>query len=139
MAGHDTVREVVIVGGGAAGLSAALTPTRARRGVRGVDAGEPRNAPADVEGAISRLEVDGDRVSGVRLAGGRLIEVDVAVVTGRTGVPGVWGVGNAAGLSGQVSAVAAEGARVARRIDADLVMEDAGEAAAVLGREGAHR
>ena len=38
--------DVVIVGGGAAGLSAALVLGRARRRVTVVDAGQPRNAPA---------------------------------------------------------------------------------------------
>lgn len=38
--------DVVIVGGGAAGLSAALMLGRARRSVLVVDSGEPRNAPA---------------------------------------------------------------------------------------------
>ncbi len=38
--------DVAIVGGGAAGLSAALVLSRARRRVVVVDAGEPRNAPA---------------------------------------------------------------------------------------------
>ena len=40
------IYDVVIVGGGAAGLSAALVLTRARRLVAVVDTGEPRNAPA---------------------------------------------------------------------------------------------
>ena len=38
--------DVVVIGGGAAGLSAALVLGRARRQVAVVDAGEPRNAPA---------------------------------------------------------------------------------------------
>ena len=57
MAGHDEVRDVVIVGGGPAGLSAALTLARARRRVTVVDAGEPRNAPAD--GVHGLLALDG--------------------------------------------------------------------------------
>ncbi len=47
--------DVVIVGGGAAGLSAALVLGRARRRVAVVDAGMPRNAPADhMHGFLSR-------------------------------------------------------------------------------------
>ena len=50
---HDF--EVVIVGGGAAGLSAALVLGRARRRVAVIDAGEPRNAPAaHMQGFLSR-------------------------------------------------------------------------------------
>jgi thioredoxin reductase len=45
----------VIIGGGAAGLSAALVLSRARRTVTVVDAGEPRNAPAaHMQGYLSR-------------------------------------------------------------------------------------
>lgn len=47
--------DVVIVGGGAAGLSAALVLSRARRKVLVVDAGAPRNAPAQhLHGFLSR-------------------------------------------------------------------------------------
>ncbi|WP_314219651.1 NAD(P)/FAD-dependent oxidoreductase [Streptomyces zaehneri] len=47
--------EVIVVGGGAAGLSAALVLGRARRRTLVVDAGEPRNAPAaHMQGYLSR-------------------------------------------------------------------------------------
>ncbi|GAA2226822.1 NAD(P)/FAD-dependent oxidoreductase [Streptomyces nogalater] len=47
--------EVVVVGGGAAGLSAALVLGRSRRRTLVVDAGEPRNAPsAHMQGYLSR-------------------------------------------------------------------------------------
>lgn len=49
--------DVIVVGGGAAGLSGALTLARARRSVAVVDAGEPRNAPA--EGVHNFLTRDG--------------------------------------------------------------------------------
>jgi thioredoxin reductase len=125
---------------------------------------------AIVEGPISRLEADAQRVTGVRLVDGRLIAVDVAVVsprmvaraapfagigiaptehpagwfieadpTGVTGVPGVWVAGNASDLSAQVGAAAAQGARAAQHINADLVMEDADKAVAALHSEGADR
>ena len=41
--GHD----VIVVGGGAAGLNGALVLARSRRAVLVIDAGSPRNAPAD--------------------------------------------------------------------------------------------
>ncbi|MEV5987514.1 NAD(P)/FAD-dependent oxidoreductase [Streptomyces sp. NPDC052051] len=49
------VFDVVVVGAGAAGLSAALLLGRARRKVAMIDAGEPRNAPAaHMHGFLSR-------------------------------------------------------------------------------------
>lgn len=71
--------DVVVVGGGAAGLSGALMLARARRSVVVVDAGSPRNAPADaVHGLLGRegmspaelVEAGRDEV---RSYGGRLI------------------------------------------------------------------
>ncbi|MCG2623175.1 NAD(P)/FAD-dependent oxidoreductase [Arthrobacter sp. I2-34] len=53
---EDLIRDVVVVGAGAAGLSAALTLTRARRSVTVVDAGQPRNAPADRVHGLLALE-----------------------------------------------------------------------------------
>jgi len=51
----DRTWDVVIVGGGAAGLNAALVLGRARRRVAVVDAGSPRNAPAShMQGFLSR-------------------------------------------------------------------------------------
>jgi thioredoxin reductase len=93
--------DVAIVGGGAAGLSAALVLGRARRRVVVIDAGTPRNAPAaHMQGFISRdgtppadllaaaraevgrygVEIVEDRVVdatvgfALRLAGGRTVE-----------------------------------------------------------------
>ena len=51
--------DVVVIGGGAAGLSGALTLGRARRSVLVVDAGEPRNSPASgVHGFLTRDGTD---------------------------------------------------------------------------------
>ncbi|MEE1752053.1 NAD(P)/FAD-dependent oxidoreductase [Streptomyces sp. SP18CS02] len=72
--------EVVVVGGGAAGLSGALTLARARRSVLVIDSGQPRNAPADGVHAYlgregtppGRLVADGR--DEVRAHGGRITE-----------------------------------------------------------------
>ena len=97
---EEQTYDVVVVGGGAAGLSAALVLGRARRRVAVVDAGEPRNAPAaHMQGFLSRdgmapadllaaaraeivgygVEIINDRVVEIsegftlRLAGGRAV------------------------------------------------------------------
>jgi thioredoxin reductase len=68
--------DVVVIGGGAAGLSAALVLSRARRTVVVVDGGEPRNAPAShLHGYLSR---DG-------LPPGELLEAGRAEVEGYGG------------------------------------------------------
>ncbi|NLU70602.1 NAD(P)/FAD-dependent oxidoreductase [Streptomyces sp. HNM0574] len=88
---EQDVYDVVVVGGGAAGLSAALTLTRARRSVAVIDAGAPRNAPA--EGVHGLLALDGlppaellarGRAE-VRGYGGLLVDGEVTAVTRVTG------------------------------------------------------
>ena len=115
------VHDVVVVGGGASGLSAALLLGRARRRVAVVDAGAPRNAPAaHMHGFLSRdgmppadllaagrKEVAGygvhlveDQVVGiepgfyVRLAGGGVLRARrILITTGvRDELPGIPGV-----------------------------------------------
>lgn len=54
---HPDTYDVAIIGGGAAGLAAAQALGRSRRGVVVIDAGEPRNAPA--EGVHNFLTRDG--------------------------------------------------------------------------------
>ncbi|MER6514176.1 NAD(P)/FAD-dependent oxidoreductase [Nonomuraea sp. NPDC001636] len=87
MNSKDTEYDVVVVGAGAAGLSAALLLGRARRKVVVVDAGAPRNAPAaHMHGFLSRdglppatlLELGRAEIDryGVRLVRGRVAEVE---------------------------------------------------------------
>nr|BFD86156.1 NAD(P)/FAD-dependent oxidoreductase [Streptomyces sp. Xyl84] len=95
--------EVVVVGGGAAGLSAALVLGRARRRTLVVDAGEPRNAPAaHMQGFLTRdgmspaefLAVGREEIAryGVGLVRDRAVdavrdadgEFDVTLASGRT-------------------------------------------------------
>lgn len=79
--------DVIVVGGGAAGLSAALVLGRARRRVAVIDSGEPRNAPAShMQGYLSRDGLapaellrlgreEADRY-GVEVAPGRVVSVE---------------------------------------------------------------
>jgi thioredoxin reductase len=87
--------DVVVIGGGAAGLSGALVLSRARRKLLVVDSGSPRNAPAaHMHGFLSRdglppselLEAGRDEVNGY---GG---EVRTSAVTDvmRCGTTGFW-------------------------------------------------
>ncbi len=57
MTSSGDIFDVLVIGGGAAGLSAGVVLARARRSVAVVDAGAPRNAPA--EGVHSFLSRDG--------------------------------------------------------------------------------
>ncbi|TWP44044.1 NAD(P)/FAD-dependent oxidoreductase [Lentzea tibetensis] len=74
--------DVVVIGGGAAGLNGALVLGRARREVLVVDAGEPRNAPAaHMQGFLSR---DGMPPADLLAEGRReLAGYGVEVATGR--------------------------------------------------------
>jgi thioredoxin reductase len=87
---HETY-DVVVVGAGAAGLSAALVLGRARRPVAVVDAGAPRNAPAThMQGFLSRDGMaPGDFLAaaraevlryGVELVEDRVVEVGPGLV-----------------------------------------------------------
>lgn len=104
------VYDVVVIGGGAAGLSAALVLGRARRRVAVIDAGQPRNTPAaHMQGYLSRdgmspaqlletgraevrqygVEVIEDRVTGIEpgfyvRAGGSVLRARRVLIT--TGV-----------------------------------------------------
>ncbi|KJL37157.1 NAD(P)/FAD-dependent oxidoreductase [Microbacterium azadirachtae] len=83
--------DTAIVGGGAAGLSAALVLARSRRSVVLLDAGAPRNAPAaHMHGFLSRdgfppsrlLEIGREEIASY---GARLVPHSVTSVTGDAG------------------------------------------------------
>jgi thioredoxin reductase len=75
--------EVVVIGGGAAGLSGALMLARSRRSVVVIDAGAPRNGPAEgVHGLLARDGTPPDELlaqgrAEVRRYGGRVIDGEV--------------------------------------------------------------
>ncbi|MGP9502362.1 NAD(P)/FAD-dependent oxidoreductase [Specibacter sp. AOP5-B1-6] len=75
------MQDVIIIGGGAAGLSAALLLGRSRRSVTVIDGGQPRNAPAHgVHGFLTRDGVAPREL--VRLGRADLAQYDVRVVEG---------------------------------------------------------
>jgi thioredoxin reductase len=82
--------DVVVIGGGAAGLSAAVTLGRSRRSVVVVDSGEPRNAPAAgvhnflTRDGVSPRELVALGRAEVESYGGVIVE-DEVVETGRDG------------------------------------------------------
>ncbi|MGC5331778.1 NAD(P)/FAD-dependent oxidoreductase [Micromonospora sp. DT62] len=82
----DGSYDVVVVGGGAAGLSGALTLARVRRSVVVLDSGAPRNAPAEgVHGLLARegirpAELRERGRAEVRGYGGRVVTGEVAAV-----------------------------------------------------------
>jgi thioredoxin reductase len=71
-AAWETEFDVVVIGGGAAGLAGAVALLRARRTVLVVDAGEPRNAPA--EGVHNYLTREGTPPAEVLAAGRAEVE-----------------------------------------------------------------
>jgi thioredoxin reductase len=105
-----------------------------------------------VEGAVTRIAVENDRLTGVEVDGERVIGRDAVFVpprfvphadllaglgcrrdaagwveadpTGRTSVPGVWVAGNVANPRAQVITAAGEGSAAAIAINADLVEDD---------------
>jgi thioredoxin reductase len=105
-----------------------------------------------VDGAVARLVVEGDRLTGVELESGQVVLRDAVIVrpvfvpnsglldrlgcetradgwvvadsVGRTTVAGVWVAGNAANPRAQVITAAGEGSAAAIAMNADLVDED---------------
>jgi thioredoxin reductase len=80
------MEDVLVIGGGAAGLNAALVLSRARRRVLVVDSGKPRNAPAAaVHGFVSRDSTPPDELltagrTEVQRYGGRVEEGEVRAI-----------------------------------------------------------
>jgi thioredoxin reductase len=118
--------DVVVIGGGAAGLSAALVLSRAGRTVLVVDSGTPRNAPAaHMHGYLSRdgmpprefLALGREEVVGY---GGEVID-DVVSELVPDGTSGFWVL-----LSGSAGANSAGGHAGGRRISARRVLVASG-------------
>jgi thioredoxin reductase len=115
-----------------------------------------------VEGGVGRLVVEADRLTGVELVDGRVIERNAVFVrpgnvphadgllsglgcdvnetgfvivdaTGRTSTPGVWAAGNVVDPRAQVITAAGAGSAAAIAINADLVQDDGERAVAAAG------
>ena len=115
-----------------------------------------------VRGEVARLLVEDDRLVGVELAGGQVIERTAVFIrphnvphadgllaglgceldaggfvtvdgTGRTTSPGVWAAGNVVDPRAQVITAAGAGSAAAIAINADLVQEDVERAASAAG------
>jgi thioredoxin reductase len=79
---EDMIHDVLVIGGGAAGLSAAQMLGRSRRSVAVVDSGEPRNAPArGVHGFLSRDGINPGEL--LAIGRGEAEQYGVAIVPGR--------------------------------------------------------
>jgi alkyl hydroperoxide reductase subunit AhpF len=93
---HDLEYDVVVVGGGSAGLGAALVLGRSRRRTLVLDAGEPRNAPSSgVHGFFSRDGIPPQellKIGREQLEPYPSVEVRSARVTGAGGENGDFGV-----------------------------------------------
>ena len=89
---HDPRYDVVVVGGGSAGLSAALVLGRSRRRTLVLDSGEPRNAPSSgVHGFLSRDRIPPEELLEIgreQLEMYPSVEVRPARVTGASGENG---------------------------------------------------
>lgn len=107
-----------------------------------------------VDGKVSELAVENDRLSGIRLVNGEVVERDVVFVgprfvprdklldqigcertedsfvavdaQGRTSVDGVWAAGNVVDPMAQLVVAAAEAYQLAATLNFDLVLEDQG-------------
>lgn len=110
--------DVVVIGGGAAGLNGALMLARSRRSVVVIDSGTPRNAPAAAMHGL--IVLDGTPPP------------EVPGLAGTTETPGVWVAGNATNLAAQVGASAAAGALAGSHINAMLATADTDAALAAV-------
>jgi len=100
----------------------------------GVRLDDDRVVPVETVAVASRMVARAEVFAGIGIEAtqhpvGSFIAADE---TGRTSVPGVWVAGNSTDLAAQVGAAAADGARAAARINADLVAEDTDRAVARL-------